>query len=59
MVGDSVLWDTTAMDETSCNLMAVVLAEALHAGKVDFYPEYVAIPENVRSCSLYHERTLP
>lgn len=28
------------------------LAEALQAGKVSIYPEYVAIPESKKSCSL-------
>jgi len=42
-----------AMDETFCNFMIIVLAEALQAEKAHFYPEYAAIPESIKNGSLY------
>lgn len=45
--------DTMAMDETFCNFLIVVLAEALQAEKAHFYPDCVAIPESIKTDSLY------
>lgn len=52
----SVVWDIMTVDETFCDVVRVVFSEALQAVK-QTYPEYAAIPEGIKSCSLYGGRS--
>lgn len=58
LVRSNVVWSTMMVDEHSVNPYMVVLAEALHAGKANLYPEQVSIPVRTK-CYPFHKGSDP